>query len=264
MPLTTNAIPAPSLPHEQTFRRGSLIFHSDAEVSPNHPLFLELASFPEQVCRTLELRVTDQPIHIYLFKDRVSYEHYIQVEFKDIPSRRALFVMRPAAPPQKQDTLEVHAFWGDRVQDDLRHELTHATLHGVLQNVPLWLDEGLAMYFEVGVAAEGKHQRVLSALEPAIKDGVWKFDINRLMDLKEVSQMGLADYHEAWAWVYCLMHASPAYRTMLFDYLRILKDRVRKDSPPAQMNLTNASLPLEQQMKKLLAERHDWPHGKGS
>ena len=31
---------------------------------------------------------------------------------------------------------------------DLRHETTHAVLHGLLPMVPLWLDEGLAEYFE--------------------------------------------------------------------------------------------------------------------
>ena len=43
----------------------------------------------------------------------------------------------------------VYTYWGNRIQQDLRHELTHAILHSVLKDVPLWLDEGLAEYFEV-------------------------------------------------------------------------------------------------------------------
>ncbi|GIT30210.1 MAG: hypothetical protein Ct9H300mP1_22560 [Planctomycetaceae bacterium] len=33
--------------------------------------------------------------------------------------------------------------------EDLRHEFTHGVLHSSLKRVPLWLDEGLAEYFEV-------------------------------------------------------------------------------------------------------------------
>ena len=38
---------------------------------------------------------------------------------------------------------------GPDFEIDLRHEATHALLHGSLPMVPLWLDEGLAKYFEV-------------------------------------------------------------------------------------------------------------------
>ena len=262
--LQTTPLATVALPHEHEFRRGNLIFHNDAEVSENHPLFLELASFPEQVCKKLELPVTDQPIHIHLFKDRVSYEQYVQHEFKDIPSRRALFVMRPGTAAQKQETLQVLCFWGDRIQDDLRHELTHATLHGILHNLPLWLDEGLAMYFEVGIAAQGKHQRALTAMEPQINNGTWKYDLDRLESLKEVSQMGLVDYYEAWAWVYYLKHSDAANAACLHGYL---KDRLRPDAPSTSLQQRWSPLgtvpgqQLPEYLKKLLEERSTWPHG---
>lgn len=255
-PITELTVQA--LPHEHEFRRGNLVFHSDADVSENHPLFLELASFPEQVCRSLELPVTDILIHIYLFRDRVSYEQYIQVEFKDIPSRRALFIKRPATAPTRQDQLQVLCFWGDRIQDDLRHELTHATLNGVLHEVPLWLDEGLAMQFEVGMAAQGKNLRVLQAIEPAVTNGTWRCDLNRLESLKEVSQMNLADYQEVWAWVHYLLHSSPLNRSMLLSYL---KERLRPGAGASSLNMANEEVSLQLHVKKLLAERSAWPHG---
>ena len=257
-PLTAPNVPAIQLPHEQSFRKGSLIFHSDAEVSENHPLFVELASFPEQVCKTLELPVTDKPIHIYLFKDRLAFETYVRLEFKDIPSRRALFVKRPGSTIQKHEMLQVLAFWGDRIQDDLRHELTHATLNGVLHDLPLWLDEGIAMYFEVGVAAQGKHQRVLSALETSLKDGPWKSDLNRLESLKDVSQMGLADYQEVWAWVHYLMQSTPLNRNMLLAYLR---NRLKPGTAEPIDGLSREDAQLRLHLKKLLTERSSWPHG---
>ena len=57
-----------------------------------------------------------------------------------------------AASAAREDLL-VYTYWGDRIQQDLRHELTHALLHSVLKDVPLWLDEGLAEYFELPPAS---------------------------------------------------------------------------------------------------------------
>lgn len=262
--LSQTALPDVAIPHLHEFRQGTLIFHSDADVSMHHPLFVELASFPEQVSRALQLPISDRPIHIYLFKDRVSYETYLHREFKDIPSLRALFIKRPGTGIQKQDTLQVLAFWGDRIQDDLRHELTHATLHAYLHHLPLWLDEGLAMYFEVGLAAQGKHQRAFAALEPQLKNGTWKHDLERLESLKEVSNMGLADYYEAWAWVYYWMHSDPSYRTQLQSYL---KERLSPTALPGPFPKNWSPLGIQpgvtlpEFLKSRLDELSSWPHG---
>jgi hypothetical protein len=257
MPLTKPVVDVVSLPTGRDFRKGNLVIHTDGQVSENHPLFAELASFPEQVCRTLDLPVTDKLIHIYLFADRLKYEEYIHVEFKDIPSRRALFVKRPGTNPLQQDQLQVLCYWGDRIQDDLRHELTHATLHGLLCDLPLWLDEGLAMYFEVGLAHQGKHRRVLDAIEPGIQSGTWNSDLSRLVSMNEVSQLSLADYHEVWAWVHYLMHSSPLNRSMLKEYLR---ERLRRGgaAKPLPVKPTNESLQLH--LKQLFRDRSSWPH----
>ena len=45
--------------------------------------------------------------------------------------------------------LAVYAQWGDRMAEDLRHEVTHGYLHSVVPDVPQWLDEGIAKFYEV-------------------------------------------------------------------------------------------------------------------
>jgi hypothetical protein len=257
LPLKPPVAEAIALPHDHTFRHGNLIFHTDADISRNHPLFLEVASFPEQVCRALELPVTDKLIHIYLFKDRISYEQYIHFEFKDIPSRRALFVKRPGASRREPDQLEVLCFWGDRIQDDLRHELTHATLHSMLHDLPLWLDEGLAMYFEPGMAAQGKNSRVLAAIESTVKLETWKSDFERLESLNELSQMSVIDYQEVWAWVHYLLHSTPLQRHRLTRYLQ----QHLKPGSSATLQLSQDATALQIHLKQLVAERSTWPHG---
>ena len=42
----------------------------------------------------------------------------------------------------------VYTYSSPRLEEDLRHEATHALLRGGYGDLPLWLDEGLAEYFE--------------------------------------------------------------------------------------------------------------------
>src|SRR5947209_8380306 len=59
------------------------------------------------------------------------------------------------------DELPVYTFNGDHIRQDLRHELTHALLHSVLKDVPLWLDEGLAEFFELPPDVDGLNRQHL-------------------------------------------------------------------------------------------------------
>lgn len=251
-------VTASVLPGRKEFRQGQIVYHSDAEVVPEHPLFAELAGFPEQVCRALGLPASDRLVHLYLFKDRATFEAYFRREFQDLPSRRALFVMSRDGVDRREEA-RIYAFWGERVADDLRHELTHATLHGVLPEVPLWLDEGLAMYFEPGAAAQGRHGRALEALAAEIGKGTWRTDLERLESLDDVKQMHLADYHECWAWVHFLLHGGEKQRTMVLSYLQELR-RGQKGGALSVRVGGDLEGKLAGHLKQVLDERRQWPH----
>ena len=71
--------------------------------------------------------------------------------FPDFAERRAVFL--------KSDTrLMVLAHWHDGLGEDLRHELIHGYLHAEFNWLPLWLDEGLAEYFELPAAEPTVHR----------------------------------------------------------------------------------------------------------
>ena len=95
------------------------------------------------------------PIHVYLFEDADRFHEFVREERPDFPNRRAFFV-------ETDTRLEVYAHWGGYVGEDLRHEVTHAYLHSVLPSIPLWLDEGLAEYFEVPRGRQGLNRDHLS------------------------------------------------------------------------------------------------------
>jgi hypothetical protein len=143
----------------------------------------------------------------------------MHAKYPDLPRRRAFFVVQPHTIKGPEDLL-VFTYWGDRIRQDLRHELTHALLHSVLRDVPLWLDEGLAEYFEVPPDANGLNQRHLEQLRA---DESFRPDLANLEQLTQVQQMHPEEYREAWAWVHLMLCGKPEGRAVLIRYLQDLR-----------------------------------------
>jgi hypothetical protein len=242
----------PPLPGKKQVRRGPYVFLSDVDLHKrdNAALLKELEELPEQVYRELHLPAGTNVIHVYLFNDRPRYEQYMNAHFKNLPSRRAFFMAR--SDERRGDELMVYTYWGDRIREDLRHELTHALLHSVLKDVPMWLDEGLAEYFEVPPESQGLNYRHLSALRTA--PGIpWTPDLARLEKLALVKDMSPADYREAWAWTHLMLKGSPPVRNVLLTYLQEL--RHTRDPGPLEPRLaavvTSPEIALKQHIAHL-------------
>lgn len=219
---TLTPAPAP-LPMQQQLARDQLRIHSNFELPTKHRLFNELVARRHDVHELLGLPVSDEPIHVYLFESPQSYSSYLRQRFPDFPDRRAFFV-------ETDTRLEVFAYWGDRVAEDLRHEVAHGYLHAVVPGLPLWLDEGLAEYFEVPRTADGRHRSHLRRLHRAVDERRWTPNLKRLESLATPDQMSQQDYAESWAWVHWLLESSAEHRRLLRRYLARL--RVTGTAPP--------------------------------
>jgi hypothetical protein len=160
-------------------------------------------------------------VRVYLFESRERYKAYMQSRYPELPDRRAFFVAQPRSMGGDEDLL-VYTYWGDRIRQDLRHELTHALLHSVIRDVPLWLDEGLAEFFELPPDTRGLNRPHLERLRQAIA-GSYHPDLARLEGLKQVDQMNPAEYRESWAWVHLMLRSRPEARTALLSYLQQLR-----------------------------------------
>jgi hypothetical protein len=178
----------------------------------------ELAELREQVYRELQLPTATSIIQVFLFEDRDRYERFMKARYPDLPRRRAFFVAQPRSAGGA-DELLVYTFYGDHIRQDLRHELTHALLHSVLRDVPLWLDEGLAEFFELPPEADGVNAQHLEAL----CHGPFQPDLTRLEGLTQVDQMRPPEYREAWAWVHLMLRSRPEARAALLGYLQVLR-----------------------------------------
>ncbi len=201
------------LPVRDTVQLDQLVIHSNFEIPPQHRLLQEVNALRTDISAKLGLPTSDEPIHVYLFEDSDRFNAYIHSEFPRLPQRRAFFV-------ETDTRLSVYAQWGEHVAVDLRHEVTHGYLHSVLPpTLPLWLDEGLAEFFEVPRGQNGYHQLNIDELLTAAGEGRWKPDVYRLESLKSLGDMTRTEYAEAWAWVHLLLETDPSRQQLLHGYL---------------------------------------------
>ncbi|HWL09226.1 MAG TPA: hypothetical protein VNQ76_12540 [Planctomicrobium sp.] len=204
------------LPSKYEIESGDLIIRSDLKIKSNDPMLEDLRNIRRELADTLQLPPPTRPVVIHLFADEERYSQYMQSRHPNLPARRAFFIGSPTE-------LGVYAHWSPNVGEDLRHEYTHGVLHASLRTVPLWLDEGLAEYYETQTDMPGRlHREHTQRLAIALKNG-WQPDLARLEKLDEVGQMGRADYQESWAWIHYLLHDAPDGRALLVDYCNELR-----------------------------------------
>jgi hypothetical protein len=213
---------APALPARNSLVLDQLVVYSDFALPQRHRLLEELVGLRGSLSTRLGLPLSDEPIHVYLFQTPELFRDFAQLHYPEFPDRRAFFV-------ESDTRLMVYACWGDRVAEDLRHETAHGYLHAVLTNLPLWLDEGLAEYFEVPRGQSGLNRLHLESLAAGLRRG-WRPDLRRLEALRHAGEMVQDDYAEAWAWVHFLLESTPPRRELLQAYLQSLRSDAAVES----------------------------------
>jgi len=189
-------------------------------------LFTELPDLQREITRTLGVRPATSPIYVYIFSNEEQYRTFTQRHFPQVPYRSALFVL-------ENNTPDVYTYEKEDLDIDLRHECTHALLHSSLPVVPLWLDEGIAKYFEVPAA-----QRAFD--HPYFDDLKWKWSlrlgmvrsIESLEQRDDLSEMDATDYRYAWAWVHFMMHGPKAAHDVLVRNLACYQN----STPPGKLS----------------------------
>lgn len=192
---------------------GPFTIHSTFPLAEYDRVFQELPELQRDICRTLGLPPARSPIAIYLFSNADQYQRYIERNYPKVPYRSALFISDGGVPT-------IYAYRKPDLDVDVRHECTHAMLHAVLPVVPLWLDEGLAKYFEVPA-----NQRANG--HPYFDDLRWKWSwrlgmvrsMETLEQRGDLAEMDAADYRSAWAWVHFMLHGPMPARQVLVSYL---------------------------------------------
>ena len=182
------------------------------------------ASLQTDLVQLLGIAPAKEPIEIYLFHDKTTYSAYLKRYLPSVPNRKALYV-------KNRGPGRVFAFWSRDVEVDLRHECTHALLHASLPLVPLWLDEGLAQFFEVSAARRAGGHPHMAGVRWNVRQG----EVPKLQTLEsrvEVAQMGRTEYRDSWAWVHFMLLGPSAAREELKAYLA----DIQHNTPPGQLS----------------------------
>lgn len=201
-------------------------------------LIAQITQLQSDVQKLLNLEPQDRAVEISLFKNKTTYREHLAQRVPEGMNRPALFV-------QGSDMGRVYVYkrWG--FDTDLRHECTHAVLHNALPYVPMWIDEGLAEYFEVVASKRSTGNPHLGSLKRAILFG-WRPRIDKLEAAEDLADMGADEYREAWAWAHFMLHGPPEVRQVLSDYLfdiqsgeaaGLLSERLAEAVPQAEIRL---------------------------
>ncbi len=187
------------------------LLHSDFELNDPQRLESILGGLRSDISQALNLPEQKSSIHVVLFSNAKEYSRYMNHYFPSIEPRRAIYL-------QDRGPGMLFTFWHDEIDTDLRHEAAHAVLNQSGVQLPLWLDEGVAEYFEVqrdkrfsqnGYGVEVA-QRAAKGLVPS------------LLDLERIAQMSDfkdAHYRDSWAWIHFLLHRRQETRQLLIDYI---------------------------------------------
>jgi hypothetical protein len=124
-------------------------------------------------------------------------------------------------------------------------------LHSVVPGIPLWLDEGLAEFFEVPRSQSGLNRPHLELLSDMMEHDGWQPDLGRLERLRDAAQLDQRDYAESWAWVYAMLHSEPEQREVLIKYLAEIHENGAAE--PISRRLAGKSVQPEQTLAKYLA-----------
>jgi hypothetical protein len=210
------------------------------------PLFEDLSQLEIELQRTLAVPPSQRIVNVYLLSDQQSHKSLLTQQYPRVPYRRALYM-------QRGEQASVFAYRNPELPLDLRHECTHALLHASLPMVPLWLDEGLAEYFEVAPPSRASKNSHLAKLRWNLRFGMIR-SIESLESCSDLSQMGAVEYRFAWAWTHFMLHGPlPAHR----ELVHYLAD-IRRGTPPGQLSerLRRALPDLDAQF---VAHFKSWP-----
>ncbi len=219
-------------------RHGIYVFRADFPLKDIPGTVVELGELQKDIEATLGLTCREREIHVHLFRLRWSYAQYIRRHVPDGAGRPALFVAG-------NDAGRVYAYRRRELDIDLRHETTHALLHNALPYVPLWLDEGLAEYFESPVNRRFDGSPHRRSLQWAIRLG-WKPNLAALEARTTQAELTGEDYRDAWGWVHFMLHGPPEARAALDEFLATIP--TGREPLPLSVSLRRRIPDLEQRI----------------
>ncbi len=229
---------------------GKVVCESNFPLEETAGLQAEIVQLQNDLVGYLGVPESTEKISLCLFRDRTSYIAFICEYFPGAPTDRpALYVKEPGKP----GVLMVRR--DEKMILNVRHEMVHAYLNAALVNVPIWIDEGLAKYFETPPGERGFRNPFLEKVE---SDATSFFasppSLSRLEKLARVDQMRIREYRESWSWTHFLIHYSPETQRVLALYLRSLRPETQAGISSAEAARLQRGAPLKRLLERYVPD----------
>ena len=218
---------ASSSPFLEEQELGPYLIRSEFPLRDVHELVQDLGELQQDLEETLRLECQPRAIQIHLFQSKRSYDDYLRIRVPEGVNRQALYV--PGT-----DAGRVYAYRQRELDIDVRHETTHALLHTALPYVPIWIDEGLAEYFEMPAALRAKNHPHRKELRDAIRYQRWRPNLKGLESKRKLMDMNGKDYRDSWGIVHFLLHGPVEARQGLDQYF----EEILSGEPPTPLSQT--------------------------
>lgn len=218
---------------------GVYVFRSEFPLRDIEPLVVELGELQKDIESTLDLKCRDRKIEVHLFSSRWRFNRYIQANVPEGAGRRALFVAGA-------EVGKVYAYRHPDFETDMRHEMTHALLHNALPYVPLWLDEGLAEYFEVPAPLRAEKRTRPEGFGALLNRRI--APLAELEAKRKLSEFSATEYRDARCWVHFLLHGPPESHAALEEFLATVP--TGREPTPLSVSLQRRLPDLDQRFQK--------------
>lgn len=231
------------LPYVQIY--GCIRCESDFSLADDLQLQADLTELQEDLDAYLNVPVPQETVILCLFSSWESYNGFLRKKYPEAPRDRPALYIKDHGPGV------LMVIKNEEMYLNVRHEMTHAILNASLRNVPIWLDEGLAKYFETPRGKRGYHNPFLIQVKKGVNSWFMKVpSLARLEKLQWINQMRLREYRESWGWVHFMIHHSEETQRLLAGYLMELRPENQQGISQNQAFERQKNAPLTEILKE--------------
>ena len=190
--------------------------YCDVETPEARAVAAELENVVESIAEFLEIEAPLDKARVYVFPDMALMREFLK---RHCPKQTKSHATCYETEEGVVATLSLKGN-KERTLGLLRHEMTHYVLASRFYDLPVWIDEGLAWFFQAGEPYGRVYDVAVKRLSRCL--GGEKRSLERLVAIPVGARITLDDYARAWGLVYYIYKRGGG-KEKLVEYLRVVR-----------------------------------------
>ena len=215
-------------------RRGPFVVRADFDLATIENELAALDALVAEMRSTLRLPEFRENVVVRIFRDEATWREFHRQNLGGAPYRRAMYDRKNYLFDRDDAPGRVYLCLNPKFDGDLRHECAHAILGAALgRSVPIWLDEGIAEYYEASPEARASNPAWFDRAAERLRRGEFS-SLESLEKIAGIDGMKSSKYCDSWAWVAWFLNGPEAVRDVLPQYLNDVGARKLFASKPSK------------------------------